>query len=89
MILNPGNYSISHRKRLLGQTTKPPLSNFGAQKPWKYKQLWGMSPDPSCFIKKKNVICSLFCFLPEFKIKETKKKKNQTKICCSIKDILL
>ena len=28
MIFNPENYCISPRKRLLGQTTKQPLSNF-------------------------------------------------------------
>ena len=28
MILNPENYCIPRRKRLLGQTTKQPLSNF-------------------------------------------------------------
>ena len=36
MILIPENYCIPHRKTLLGQTTKQPLSNFEL---WKYKQL--------------------------------------------------
>ena len=27
---------------------KQPLGNLEPQKPWKYKQLWGMRPDPSC-----------------------------------------
>ena len=33
---------------LLGQTTKQALSNFEPWKPWKYKQLSGMRPDPGC-----------------------------------------
>ena len=40
-ILSPENYGIPRRHRLLGQTTKQPLSNFVPQKPGKYKQLWG------------------------------------------------
>ena len=31
MIVNPENYFIPHRHRLLGQTTKQPLSNFDLQ----------------------------------------------------------
>ena len=31
-----------------GRTTKQPLSNFEPWKFWKYKQLWGLGPDPSC-----------------------------------------
>ena len=31
--LNPENYCISRRNRLLGYTTKQPLSNFEPQKP--------------------------------------------------------
>ena len=38
--LNPKDYSITRRHRLLGQTTKQPLSNVELQKPWKYKRLW-------------------------------------------------
>ena len=30
------------------QTAKQTLNNFEPIKPWKYKQLWGMTPDPSC-----------------------------------------
>ena len=41
---------------LFGQTTKQPLSNFELGKPWKYKQLWGLRPDPSCLWKKISVI---------------------------------
>ena len=33
---------------LFGQTTKQSLNNFEPQKPWKYKQLWELRPDPSC-----------------------------------------
>ena len=32
----------------IGQTTKQPLSNFQPKKSWKYKQLWGLRPGPSC-----------------------------------------
>ena len=32
---------------LFGQTTKQPLSNFEPWKSRKYKQLWGLWPDPS------------------------------------------
>ena len=49
MILDPANYCIPHRYRLLGQTTKQPLSNFEPRKPGKYKQLSGLRPDPSCY----------------------------------------
>ena len=42
------NYCIPHRHRLLGQASKQPLSNFEPKKPWKYKQLLGLRPDPSC-----------------------------------------
>ena len=42
------NYCIPWRHRLLGQTTKQPLSNSEPQKSWKYKQLWGLSHDLSC-----------------------------------------
>ena len=34
------NYCIPRRHRLVGQTTKQPLSNFEPKKSWKYKQLW-------------------------------------------------
>ena len=42
------NHCIPCRHRLLAQTTKQPSSNSESQKPWKYKQLWGLMPDPSC-----------------------------------------
>ena len=32
-MLNPEDYYIPHRHRLLRQTTKQPLSNFESQKP--------------------------------------------------------
>ena len=41
------NTALPCRHRLLGQNTKQQLSNFEPQKAWKYKQLWGLSPDPS------------------------------------------
>ena len=41
---------------LFGKTTKQPLSNFEPEKPLKYKQLWGLRPDPSCLWIKINVI---------------------------------
>ena len=52
MILNPENYCIPCRHKLIGQTTKQPLSNFEPRKPWNYKQFWGLRPDPSCLQKK-------------------------------------
>ena len=45
--LNPENYCIPHRHKVLVQTTKQPLSNFEPKKPWKYKQIWGLRPDHS------------------------------------------
>ena len=45
--MNLENYSILHRHRLFGQTTKEPLKNFEPKKPWKYKQFWALRPDPS------------------------------------------
>ena len=50
MILN----HISCRKRLAGQTTKQPLSNFEPRNPWKYKQLWGLKPGTS-YLQKQSV----------------------------------
>ena len=37
---------------LFGQTTKQPLCNFEPWKPWKYKQLWGLVPEPSTLQKR-------------------------------------
>ena len=53
--MNLENYYIRRRHRLFGQTTKQPLNNFEPWKPWKYKQLWGLMPDPSCLEKKISV----------------------------------
>ena len=50
MILNTENYCISCRHRLLGHTTKQPLSNFEPREPWKYNELWGLRPDPGLYI---------------------------------------
>ena len=50
--LKAENYCISRRHRLRDQTNKQPLSNFEPPKSWKYKQLWGLKPDPSCLQKK-------------------------------------
>ena len=46
------NYYIPRRHGLLGQTTKQTFSNFEPKKPWKYKQLWWLRPDP-IYLKKK------------------------------------
>ena len=51
--MNPENCSIPRKYGSLRQTTKQPLSNFEPQKLWKYKQLWGLSPDSSCLQKNK------------------------------------
>ena len=50
--MNLENYCILRRHRLFGQTTKQPLSNFEPQKPRKYKQFWGLRPNPSSLGKK-------------------------------------
>ena len=47
------SYCISSRHRLLGENTKQPLSNFEPPETWKYKQLWGLGPKPSCLYEKK------------------------------------
>ena len=39
LVLNAEKYCIPRRHRLLGQSTKQPLSSFEPQKPLKYKQL--------------------------------------------------
>ena len=52
---NNKNYSLKKSRvfpkfrthRLLGKNTTQPLSNFESQ-PWKWKQLWGQRPNPSC-----------------------------------------
>ena len=49
--MNLENYCILCRHRSFGQTTKQPLNNFEPQKPWKYKQFWGLGPDPRCLEK--------------------------------------
>ena len=36
----------------IGHATKQPLSNIEPQKPWKYKQLSGLTLDSSCLSKK-------------------------------------
>ena len=54
--MNPESYCIPHRKRLLGQTTKQPLSYFEPWTLWKYKQLWGLRPEPSCLLVYKCII---------------------------------
>ena len=54
--MNPENYCVPHRHRILGQTTRQPLINFETQEPWKYKPLWGLRPDPSCLLKKISVV---------------------------------
>ena len=43
--MNPGNYWIPLIYRLLGQSTKQPLSNFEPLKFWKQKQLWELRLD--------------------------------------------
>ena len=53
--MNLENYCILHRHRSFGQTTKQPLNNSEPQKPWKYKQFWGLGSDPSCLEKKISV----------------------------------
>ena len=70
MVLNPENYCIPHRHRLLVQTTKQPLSNFDPQKPWKYKQLWGLRPDPSCLKKTKCNEIRIYILSQMYKEKE-------------------
>ena len=49
-------YCIPCRHRLLGQTTKLLLNKSEAQKPWKFKQLWGLWPDPNYLLKRISVI---------------------------------
>ena len=51
--MNLENYCILRRHRSFGQTTKQPLNNFDPKKPWKYKQFWGLGPDPSSLEKNK------------------------------------
>ena len=63
------NTVVSRRHSLLSQTTKQPLSSFEPRKPWKYKQLWGLRPDPSCLLKnkcseQKGLITSLYLIPP-------------------------
>ena len=53
--MNLESYCIRSRHLLFGQTTKQPVNNFETQKPWKYKQFWGIRPDPSCLEKKVSV----------------------------------
>ena len=52
----PENYCSPRRHMLFGKGTKQPLSNSEPEKPWKYKQLWGLRPDPSYLWIKINVI---------------------------------
>ena len=59
-ILNPENYRIPSRNRLLCQTTKQPFSNFEIQKPCNYQQLWWLKPDPSAYKKLSVVLTCTF-----------------------------
>ena len=43
-----------------GQTTKHPLSSYELWKSWKYQQLLGLGPDPSCLYKN---VYSMWLFL--------------------------
>ena len=52
-ILNPTNYCIPCKHRLIGQSTKHP---FEPLKPWKYKQLSGQWLDPKFLIKIENFV---------------------------------
>ena len=54
MSMKNAEKSLEHTKKvfLFGQTTKQLLSNFELWKPWKYKQLWALGPDPSWLSKK-------------------------------------
>ena len=60
--MNPESYCIPRRHKLLGQTTEQLLSNFEPQNPWKYKQLWGLRHDLSCYKK----IVYIFYLIPLF-----------------------
>ena len=51
--MNVENYCILCRCRSFDQSTKQPVNNFEPQKLWKYKQFWGLGPDPSCLEKNK------------------------------------
>ena len=51
-------------KCLFGHTTKQLLSNFEPWKSRKYKQLWGLGPNPSCLFAYKKKCCmiiQIFC----------------------------
>ena len=58
-ILNPTNYCIPCRHRLVGQSTK---HSFKSLKPWKYKQLSGHRPDPKFLLKIENVCENVYFF---------------------------
>ena len=58
--LNSENCSIPHRLSWFGQTTKHSLSNFEPQKPWKYKQCWGLRSGP--FAYKQSLVSYHFSF---------------------------
>ena len=61
-ISNPTDYCIPRRHRLLGQSTKHPLSNFEPLKPWKYKQLSGQRLDAKFLSKIKNICGNVYFF---------------------------
>ena len=55
--MNPENYRVPRRQRLLGQITEERLSNSEPQKLWKYKQPWGLRPDPKLPCTNLQIIC--------------------------------
>ena len=55
--MNPENYRVPRRQRLLDQNTEERLSNSEPQKPWKYKQPWGLRPDPKLPCTNLQIIC--------------------------------
>ena len=72
--LNSENCSIPHRLSWLGQTTKHSLSNFDPQKPWKYKQCWGLRSGPVAY--KQSLVSYHFSF---FVIHNFFKRQNSYK----------
>ena len=57
---NAENHLNKLKMFVFGQTTKQILSTFEPWKSWKYRQLWGLGPDPSCLFKKKKSVKQFF-----------------------------
>ena len=58
MSMTNAEKSLEYTQNVFGQTTRQSFSNFEPWKSWKYKQRWGLRPEPYCISDvSQKVIC--------------------------------